>query len=188
MSYYTTIGPLGTDVSSDELTFGTWEKIRDTGWLTTDTTSVAFTDLNGDVDQAYFMILRIINPLTVTTAYVFLPNNTTPSGTLGVIAGSKFDGTTATEWLTGFTNLRIIGLPAGSNISGHIFFMAKTGVRREMYTVAGLYDSTPVGGSFRQGGFWNDTTTNITSIYITANQANGIGAGSRFILYRLSKL
>jgi hypothetical protein len=147
-------------------------------------TSLTFSGLDGDTDEVYFLKYKIIKGVAATILTTLRPNGiTTNQATRG-----EFNGTAVGNINT--TTLEIAGngsVATGGVETGHVWIDAKTGVRR---TGRGEWVQSD-GGTliFIDYGFhWDETATNITSIDVVCDQANGLAAGSYFRLYKLRKV
>jgi len=178
MSYYTTIGPLGTDVSSEELTFGTWEKIAEVD-VTTATSTVTFTGLNGNADKAYMLVMRMYNPAVGVSWYWIRPN--ADSGANYNYQYAYASGTTITvASATGLTSGLCFPVGAGKTGTGVTVIVAPTGDERTFSSFGGSSNITVFSSTE-----WINTTSNITSLVVVQPGGN-IGAGSKIILFKLS--
>mgnify|MGYP001583621021 CR=1 FL=1 len=161
----------------------TWTVAYDSGELSAATTSLTISNINGDVDEEYQLIIRHIGG--------------TGTGNEGI----RFNGDTGTNY--GWQRLYGVSTTAGAsrntadniirfadgtlnNISlGEAIIYAKSGyVRTTINSVAGRISGTTVDNVEKLGGSWNNTADNITSITIPTFTTDGLGIGSRFILLK----
>jgi hypothetical protein len=78
-----------------------------------------------------------------------------------------------------------LGSIAGiGGLTAQVFLSAKTGKGR-VGNVEWCRSDTAIGFSGRASILWNETATNITSLVIHSNAANGFGTGSKVSLYKL---
>jgi hypothetical protein len=158
-----------------------------------DTTSVTFgiggdgaigRSLDGDIDEAYVIEFYIPAPLAGTPDYAVKPNNISTNQ----VSARRYHGTSAST-----ANTTDVGwifnrqAPNARHTSGTIEIQAKTGKPRAYQTDA-VIGAIPedINNVWTSGnaGWWNDTTTNITSIVIDSTVAATIKAGARFVLFR----
>jgi len=138
-------------------------------------------DVNGNTDERYILICRILNNSGGGPTYTLKPNNlTTNQQTESVaVSGGVVTGTVTSDIL--FISTASTSLFINSDIQ------AKTGFERLIHsrTVA-----SAAGDDLQRmsGSVWNDTSTNITSLVISSSLANGLGTNSVFELYRIRAL
>jgi len=161
---------------------------------TADTTTVTFGTggngllnraLDGDVDESY--ILEFYFPVPdVDTKYKLLPNG----ATTGFNAGGGYSG---------------LSHPATSNnITETFWYLSRYATQSNNRTIAGVSTIQALSGKARSyqleaamgqiagtniytetaAGFWNDTTTNITTLEITSTTTDDIKSGAKFKLFR----
>lgn len=149
-------------------------------------TSYTFSGLSGDSDEVYFLVFRIVKAVAVAFKVVLRPNGiTTNQLTKGTIDGTGSAGIAETT-LQITTNG---SLTTGDVSYGSLWFDAKTGVRRTGRLNALHAESNGTSVYLEDAAMlWNETVTNITSIDVVCDQANGIGIGSYLRLYRLLKV
>jgi len=167
-------------VTVDKLAFETIEKVGEVE-LTSNTTSVTFTGLNGDEDKVYIIIADVKQNTSVSgnVDHIVKPNGTSENMDHFFFEtdGSSTGTGTRSDWAASQTNNNY---PYSSWI---VWITAKTGTYRSMFCMHYIQNGSKRG--FRVGK-WTDTTTNITSITIQASQTDGFAPGSRFILLRLT--
>ena len=167
-----------------------------TGWelievkdITVDATTVTFSGLDGDVDGEYMMLFRLRTPLASIVNYTIEPN--------GISASQNTIRRTTVAATTTTATFPTLNFASAGNVTikqwiGVVHLDAKTGttarqiVSNSTTRLTGLTVAT--GGLRRSnyGGSWDDTVTNITSLDIVSDLANGIGAGSQLCLYKKS--
>lgn len=148
-------------------------------------TSVSFaTGVDGDTDEVYALVFRMIKAVVAAITVVLKPNGvTTNQVTKGTIDGTGV-GTISTA------TLQIVANGSGTTGDvdhGLVTIDAKTGAVR----TARMNSLEAVGSSvylIDAGMSWNETVTNITSLDVVCSVAAGIGAGSYFRLYKLRKV
>jgi hypothetical protein len=143
-----------------------------TGALTTST----FSDLDGDTDVVYYLAYRIINGYAGAIAVNLYPNSIMSNQTGAIIYASS-----AAHGHSALTALKLADIDQNGSAFGTATFYAKTGYLR-YYTALWFHSG---GYMSSGGGKWTDTATPVTSLDITASQANGLGIGTVISLYKL---
>jgi len=154
--------------------------------VSTATTTVSITGLDGDNDKVYYLFAYIVNGAASTCAYYLRCNN--DSGTnygYQYIAGS---GSTASAGQVTGGTYAWFGYADQNDISvKHANIYAKSGNERVILTVAAdRVAGTTVTRAITVPSVWSDTSTNITSLVVTASAASGIGAGSHILLWKVA--
>lgn len=143
--------------------------------------------LDGDVDEEYVVLGDIITGNSATE-FSLEPNNLTSNQRVTALGDLLAAGTDTIQTTSHFTSLmagRHNGAATGSLISFEATLKALTGAYRGFRSSQGSADDGGnTHGVFQFGGAWKDDSTNITSLVIHADAANGIGVGSRIRLYR----
>ena len=162
---------------SPRLGVGAWELLQ-RGRLETNATTVTISGLDGDVDELYMFVAFIINAAG-ESYYSLRPNNTTDMGTCQYLQGLGF----YTSALSGSDQIfPLWAMTAGEDGLFSIIINAHTGVARQgLTTIARSYPAVMVIGSR-----WTNTVDNITSFVFAADQANGLGAGTAYWLFRVA--
>jgi len=139
-------------------------------------TTYTISGLKGDTERFYFIVFRLVNATAAVVRWQFRPNNTTDlQGTKGFgFTGSQHGDFTATE-----PPFAVWNQSAGYSITGNMTILAKTGFPR----VATAFSNRSDAWCLFLGSQWNNTTDEITSLVLTADVANGIGAGSEVWIY-----
>lgn len=171
--------------SLDAFVHETQRVVFDSGEIQTPVTTITIPNLNGDVDEEYELIIRIVNGFSGVSDYSLKLNGDTAYN-----YGRQYVtgvGTTASAGRGVVQGIVTIGHAA--NLAeltiGHLVLDAKSGkvrtaVKKTAYEISG----TTVGGVYASGDSWNNTTSNITSLVVSSNSALGIGVGSRVILLK----
>lgn len=148
-------------------------------------TSYTFNNLDGDTDEVYLLVYRIIKNVVAFAQTSLRPNGITTNQQSYDSWFGSFSGTGNTTTLLIQSN----GTAAVGGVeAGHMWIHAKTGVSRSISGLRNLWDAGgPTNLTSLIAGRWTDTTTNITSLEVVCDQANGIGAGSYLRLYKLRK-
>lgn len=161
-----------------------WQTIYDSGSLVADASTITISNLDGDLDKEYRLILYGVNN-GGNTASFFRFNSDSGSNygyqrIYGAGAGTAADRNTAVTAIM-FGN---------SNTTGQVWFCeaiiyaksgyARTVITKEVRDISG----TTVGPIMVYGQVWNNTSSNITSITINSLNANTFGVGTRAILLR----
>ena len=163
-----------------------WTVAYDSGELAAAVTSLTISGLNGDVDEEYELITRIVNGYDGSCNYLIRPNNDTGSnygdqilyGSNITVAAART--TTRTAW-----GNWAIGSALGSVLFSDTIIHAKSGfvrtiIDKSTFNIA----TTTIGTVGINGGAWNNTSDEITSLVVLADQTNGFGIGSRVILLK----
>jgi hypothetical protein len=155
------------------------EEIEVTG---ADAQDITFSGLNGDEDGHYFLVTKWVNG-TVGPASVeceIRPNS--------ISTGGETEGYTINSAvLTADRVARI--LLWGSTGSDYGVFTThihpQTGAPRGFTSEGFISVAASTGAASKKHGHWNDTSTNITSLLLHADVADGFGVGTKFTLYRI---
>lgn len=153
--------------------------------ITTATSSVTFSSLNGNTDEIYEIRARIVNNFAGGTNTYILPNNDT-----GTSYGYQYvygtNTTTSAGRSTAASGIYLAQNAATNDLSqGSGFLYAKSGyVRTHINNHSLGAATTTITGLMMFGNCWNNTADNITSLVIVSNQASGLGVGSVIELYR----
>lgn len=160
-----------------------WEVIYDSE-ITADTTSVTISSLNGDVDDYYLLSARFVNPLAGASDISVKINN---DG--GANYGYQYLRARATtiDAASGSTTKAYIG--AGVNQTdisyAKLVLYAKTDFERPFMNDRAADISGSTAANFTIfGNSYKNSSTNLTNLVIASDQANGVGSGTNFILYR----
>lgn len=142
------------------------------------TTSVNFTGLDGNAHGGYVLVAEAVSGTASATTYqADINGDTTTANYTGEALTAS--GTTVTGAVSSSRDLTYTPASLGaislavahvSLINGYPYFNISEYRSDNVVGIRGLKKSS--------------TVTNITSIGITANVTNGIGAGSKFRLYR----
>jgi len=152
-------------------------------------TSHTFSNLNGDVDQEYRLITRIVNGYNGIGYYHMRTNNDSSANIYGLQYLRAIDTTVAANRSTADYILLPSATALGSVSLSDINIYAKSGfvrtiIAKETYGIEG----TTVYATRLVGHAWNNTADNITSLVITASQANGLGVGTHLFLFKRNLL
>jgi hypothetical protein len=151
--------------------------------ITATTTSVNIPGLDGDSDFSYEIFFRIVGSGSVADIYLRPNADSTTSYNCRNMFNQSNSGTTAhfyNDALTGFFLTSAGGGTLnGATASGRFTLYAKTGNFRTWNGYAGKAVSTSDYMMNHYFCWYTNTSTNITSLQIAGNTANGIGAGSR---------
>jgi len=150
--------------------------------LSSPQTSVVIPSLDGDVDIEYELTIRTLNAYNGTTS-LYLSFNGAPGGTLYGYQSLQSEGTTsyAAHHAAG-DSVQLVYMAALNHFgTSKMIMYSKTMATHFPRTgfiesVNGL-DEDAV-DLWHYGFTWKEFATNITSIYITSNQANAIAAGT----------
>lgn len=149
-------------------------------------TTLTFSGLNGDTDEAYMLVWSMKNSTSSVTDLSWRPNGVTTNqtGTRMPITSGSPSASTRTV-----LDLGRVGIAASNEAAGVSFFYARKVVNsvarnRHAWSDSVEFQNTAVARWF-SASTWAETSTNITSIDIVASVANAIADGSRFTLYRV---
>jgi len=154
-----------------------WELIADV-IVTTNSTSVTISGINGDEDIEYLFIIQIYDPTTLDPVYRLYPNGITTNHSRQELKGS---GTTVSAARYSVADIAFSEDGAAGNLLTIVRYYAKSGHQRR-YTAHVSMENTVV--LWVLSGLWNETTTVITSFTIEATQTNAIGSRSRILLFK----
>jgi len=168
-------------VTPAKLSFGTWEKIGEIS-VTSSVQSVSFTNLDGNNDKFYMLAYSVKNSDTANSRRYHLRFNDDDGANYyrqylvanetTVSAGGDADLTYTT-----FTSVN-----AGGTVTGVAYIYAVTGENRKHISIAGRGKAVII-----WAGSWQNSSSNITKLTIFNADGNYIGAGSRFVLFRISQ-
>lgn len=156
--------------------------------ITSDSTTVTFnTGIAGNTDAEYILRGQIINNSGSLCGIVLRPNGVTTnlkSGQASLSGTGVFQGSTNT--------LRFANIPTGGTQGFTINIHAKKNTNSQALPFTfdgsvGSLDGAGVGAVFVSGGVWSETSTEMTSLDVFAEVANGIGNGSYLCLYKLAQ-
>jgi hypothetical protein len=162
---------------------GNWDLVEDSGELAAAVTSYTFSGLNGNADEEYQLIARMVNGYAGTIQFGVQPN-ADGGANYGYQLVQGID--TASNAERGVTTLMYGGTVAQSTITmGEITLNAKSGfVRTSIAKEARSITGTTVNCVTLYGQSWNNTSDNITSLKVLSTQTGGIGIGSRLMLFK----
>jgi hypothetical protein len=166
-----------------ELFYGGWQLVEEKVF-TEAATSYTFSGLNGDVDEEYRVISRLVNGYDGSCVYRIHPNN--DSGSNYGYQWVQGDNTTASALRGSTSGLSLNGLATLNYIgfSDTIIYAKSGSTRTAIQKRTANITGTTVTSISLWGESWNNTTDNITSLVMQASQANGIGIGSHFYLFK----
>jgi len=169
------------DVLMDALEKGTLEKLAEVD-AATDITTMTITGLDLDASKAFLLLFKVANPTASSAAYrLFFNNDTTETN-------YYFQAL----WVTGTTiaagrwnKPELIFLDAGYEGFATCYVMRPPdGLPRYFASVVRRSGSEVILAS--NAGSWV-TAANVTRIDVSASVVNGIGVGSKLILFGVSK-
>ena len=152
--------------------------------LSGDVATITFSGLDGDTDRNY--LLEFFLECSTAVSGIFVR----PNGVTSNLSDARFfaggNDSSASEW-----ELYHQGGSNAARITGSMtIFAAKSihGVARNRFSNFTIVQE--IGGSFLAivgAGFWNESTTNMTSLVIFTNQPTGIKDGSFANLYKYAQ-
>ncbi len=158
-------------------------------YISANTQTVTFSNLDGNRDVLYALFIRRIQGSSSTQQEI-RPNGTTSN----LSAYYHIVSSIGTHAVGSYSTQITYGSPIASGSQGlvQVTFAATTG-RPRVFNISHVYD-TPSAGVTVYGfaknevvGKWNDTTTNLTSLEIRGNQTDTFVSGSEFHLYKLRR-
>lgn len=149
-------------------------------------TSYTFSGLNGDTDEMWFFMYRLVKDASGAQTTYFRPNGTTTNqrcrwfytGSGGFVSNNLDTA--------GGLVLSPNGGAANETDSGYGYIHCKKDYLRSASYHAIESNTTDL-FVVSYGWRWNETSTNITSMVLISTATNGIGAGSYLRLYRVKK-
>lgn len=171
---------------SSSATTKTWEEIYTHTVTGSAVTSLTIPSLTGNSDVLYRLRARVVNGASGGTTFQLRPNNDS-----GANYGSQYlagVNTTASAFRGTGTVLNL-GYADDINYLAQteVLLYAKSGfVRTSIGEDSRGITGTTITGTYLRGQVYNETTTEITSLVILADQSNGIGIGSSCSLERLN--
>jgi hypothetical protein len=159
-----------------------WQVVHDSGELAAAVTSYTISGLDGDTDEQYRLISRVVNGYA-GDAYVVIQPNADAGNNYGIQDVYGVD-TTVTAY-RGVVPIYILDLGTSKLSMSDTILNAKSGIVRTAITkYAGKVSGTTVNGIYLVGHSWNNSVDNITSLKLNGSEASCIGIGSRFILLK----
>ncbi len=151
-------------------------------------TSVTISSLDGDTDEIYMLVTRIIGGNATPNIVLLRPNNDSGSN-----YGCQFlygENATISASRSVDTGIRLYASGNALNNLGFCstILYAKSGyIRTAIGKMSDKISGTTVTDIQILGSSWNNTADNITSLVIVAGQANGLGIGTDIRLYKLAR-
>lgn len=142
--------------------------------------------LDGNLDKNYRLLCRFVNGFAGSTEFQIYPNNDTTAnydreGLYGI-------NTTAGSYKNaafGYVFLTAADTSAGNLAMADCSIYSASGYLRPfMISEIQTINGTTIGAVAESRTIWRNTTDNITSFVLKANQTGGIGAGSSIELWR----
>jgi len=146
--------------------------------VTSATTSVNVTGLNGDVDLEYQIKCRFITG--AAAPYILVqPNGDSTAGNYISRGVWTTNNATTNGDVNNYGGILIgYGTTANQTSQSFSYFYAKTGLIRHLNNTITLNGDASNLAAGTYSGTWLNSASNITSIKITSSVASGIGAGS----------
>lgn len=161
---------------------GGWQQVE-RKVIAADVQSYDFSNLNGDVDEAYYISAELIGGAGSAGGILTLRPNTLSTNAEASGQGADDGGTPFGD---NRAEMTIGYVPTATHRAiayGTIF--AKTGSERLMASQCTLFLAGVASVRTSQfGSQWSDTSTNITSLRVFSSVATGIGIGSVLTLYK----
>lgn len=153
------------------------------------TTSITISNLDGDLDDEYQLIVRSINGYNGGQSILCRINN--DSSSIYAVQELAGESTTASATRRTAETFWRLGdhLTLGDISFSETHIHSQSDYERTMVQLrASSISGTTVTNIKDTGGVWNDTSTKITSLVIYANQSNGLKIGTRVILLKKVKI
>ena len=132
-------------------------------------TSITLTGLNGNADGGYWIDFCGQTAAVSAAGWQFEPNGVT-TNLNAFSSDGKVGGSSRTDWF--FANTGLYGFGSGALFCAQGHMTARTGRLRQFQVEGFTNDSNKE--SLKIVGQWGDTTTNLTSLSVVSNQANGL--------------
>jgi hypothetical protein len=149
-------------------------------------TTVTFSGLDGNTDGTYLLVMNMKNGSASFCTYLLRPNGATTNMTFVRntfnAAGTAQSGDT--KWWSALADANVWG--SSQTIIHASQTSHSVSLVRKMETAMSYSNSGALNG-LTGTGLWNETSTNITSLDVVADQANGIGDGSLLSLYKYAQ-
>ena len=157
--------------------------------ITAHATTVTFSGLDGNTDEVYRLIMRLLNKAGASVKYVMNPNGETTNLSSN-FAYNGLAGVNAATWQLSSNTAADLTDNNWANYSVDIW--AKNDPNsiaaiRQYHGDLGVATTTPAAARGQFSGVWNETSSNLTSLDIVSSVANGIGNGSTLVLYKYAQ-
>lgn len=156
--------------------------------IASNTQTVTFSGLDGNTDGEYLLITKLLNSSGAAPFYVIRPNAATTNyrSSQQYAQGNSFIGANYTDKLViAFANANATWVQTKHTILPR---KSASGVAQPLiYRGEFMNDDGTNVYVGSNGGRWNETSTNTTSLDVRCESANGIGAGSELWLYKLAQ-
>lgn len=155
--------------------------------LTLNTQNITFSNLDGDSDKFYFMLIKSVNGPNTSNGYVYF-NGSSSNMFSAYHQNYYYSATGLLHTVAVYGNYwkHRINTPTGASSFDKIFIDAQSGSERFIYKYSvGATSTIPV-TSLGTIVKWSNTTDNLTSISFEGDNANSVyAANSEFYLYKL---
>lgn len=152
-------------------------------YISADTQTVTFSNLNGDLDVNYYLYMKRVQGSSTTTFEI------RPNGTTSNLSSTFHVATSGGQHIIGnYTNIIGFGNSIPSGSYGHLdvlFYGDRQ--RARVFKINHVYFfGTTLGNNFVVGR-WADMGTQLTSLDIRGDTASSFVSGSEFHLYKLAR-
>jgi len=156
-----------------------FEKIAEVD-VVANSTNVDLSGLDGDLDKIYLLVLLIKDASGYAQVLFLYPNALTTNQSCQML---RADGTTISAGRDS-THIRLGDIDVGyaQGFFSSIIY-AESGIPRRTLTPNSYRGGTAINW-LEYVGPWADAITKITSLRLEASRTDGIGAGSKIIVYR----
>jgi len=168
-------------VTPSKLSFGTWEKVVETEVTGTAVTSIDITGLDLDAAKAYYIIFRTGNPTaTANRISIFYNNDTIPGNYFNQYIWASGTGLSASRLNNGEVCIADAGQYA---MFEGLLIRDSNASPRAIVRVSETYpDAVRL---LMRTHIWT-VETNVTTVTFSGSQANGLGVGTRVIMFKVS--
>lgn len=180
---YAKMNELDAWKTTEEAKGKSWRLIYETD-VTSATTNLDVTGLNGDTDKSYRIIALIANGSGASATYSVAINNDTTAGNYGWQRVTGTAGAASANRNTLESGIAIGFATSATTSFSTTDILAKSGTSRhyighQLESVAG----STADSATAKHGVWTNTATNISSLNFKSTQTNGIGAGSHIEIW-----
>jgi len=144
---------------------------------------VSFTGLSGNSVRAYLLTYQVM-ATSAGDQINLRPNDTAPGA--GFSTEAHYAGTSHANYRDTDSWRIAEWTAATAQLGGFVLVFPIAGPQRTMVGMTEAHNPSVSADMFSFGGFWTDTSTEITSLYLrTDSGAARIASGSKFALYRI---
>ena len=162
-----------------------WLKIYENE-LSSPATSVTISDLNGNSDEVYLILVWWKNNYNGAIELYLRPNNDSGANYALTYYGYQTGVGPISGYFQNKSGMRLSYIETINYMAfSYSFLYAKSGGQRVMVTHSAEKVTTELcGRGNTEHGVWNNIAYNITSLVVVSAGANGIGVGSHIIVFK----